>query len=261
MTGTDPHIIVFGNTVRGAGKTVTAAQATVALLRLGYRVGTLDLDEDNEALSLFLHRRRDLDPDLPQPLHRRLPAIGRDEKTLQNALALALAELSTGCDFILVDTPHGEQPLARLAHGYADTVVTPLKEEQLPALGSIKSGSARIETPAPYAEMLEEQAVRRVDRGMVPAQWLVLRSRLLKKPISQKKYQADIFDKISGELGFAPLTGLTERSMYSDLFSQGKTVQDLTGDFDLPAIAARQEVRNIICAIIPKTFQHVAAQS
>lgn len=163
------HIIIFGNTVRGSGKSLTAAQLAVALLRAGHRIGTIDLDEDDEGLSLFLHRRRDHDADLPQPLHRRLPAAGRDDTALENALTLAITDLSTACDFIIIDTPHGDQTLAKLAHAYADTLITPLREDTLSALATLKSNTARIETVTPYAEMVEDQNIRRLDRGAAPS--------------------------------------------------------------------------------------------
>ncbi|MBU0859856.1 MAG: division plane positioning ATPase MipZ [Alphaproteobacteria bacterium] len=253
------HIIIFGNTVRGSGKSLTAAQLAVALLRAGHRIGTIDLDEDDEGLSLFLHRRRDHDADLPQPLHRRLPAAGRDDTALENALTLAITDLSTACDFIIIDTPHGDQTLAKLAHAYADTLITPLREDTLSALATLKSNTARIETVTPYAEMVEDQNIRRLDRGAAPIHWLVLRTRILNKPLRNKRQSLDLFDKLSSQLGFQPLQGLHERPLYKDLFAQGLTVFDLTGHFDLAAVAARQEVRGIINALSPTPVNVTAA--
>lgn len=247
------QIIIFGNTTTGAGKTATLAQIAIALLRLGRTVGTLDLDEDHDGLTNFLDRRRAHDTSLPQPGHHRLPANGRDEKTLATALTLTLADMAAAHDIILIDTPSTLTPLARLAHGFADIVVTPVRGDDYTSLATLKNNTARIEKPAPYAEMLEDHAIRHHARGAAPAQWLALRSRAPIKPISNKRQSVDILDKISGTFGFSPVAGLHERPLYNDLFAKGLTLFDQKDSFDMSALAARQEVRSLIHAITPGT--------
>lgn len=254
----DQRIIIFGNATPATGKTLTLAQVAVALLRLGHRVGTMDLDEDGEGLSLFLHRRREHDPALPQPVHRRLPAAGRDEKTLATALTLAIAEMAADCDIILIDAPRGVGALARMAHGYADVIVTPVRGDDLSALAILKGNTARIEKPAPYAEMLEDQALRRSARDAHPALWYALRARMPAKHLSNKRQSVDMLDKISGILSFTPLAGLHERPLYNDLFQKGTTVADLPGAFDLSAVAARQEVRSLVAHLVPGAQNHLS---
>lgn len=251
VTGDAGRIIIFGNAASGAGKTLTLAQAAVAFLRLGRRVGILDLAEDDYALGAFLDRRRAHDAKLPQPDYRRLPAQGRDEKTLATALTLTLAEMAADCDIILIDTPRAITPLVRLAHGYADIIVTPLRDIDLPSLATLKGNTARIETPAPYAEMLEDQQTRRQARFMHPALWLALRARMPIKHLQNKKQSIDTLDKISGALGFTPLAGLHERPLYNELFAKGITPLDLEGAFDMAHIATRQEIRSLVHALTP----------
>lgn len=250
------QIIIFGNTEPRTGKSLTLAQIAVTLLRAGHRVGTMDLDEDGEGLSLFLHRRRETDPDLPQPVHRRLPAAGRDEKTLATALMLALTEMAADCDIILIDAPRGVGTLSRMAHGYADIIVTPVRDDDLSALALFKGNTSRIEKPAPYAEMLEDEAIRRNARGAHPAQWYALRTRRITSALKNKKQSVDILDKISSTFGFTPLAGLHERPLYNDLFTKGMTVADLPGPFSMADIAARQEVRSLTTHIIPAAQNH-----
>lgn len=245
------QIIIFGNAASASGKTLTLAQVAVALLRLGQRVGTMDLDEDGEGLSLFLHRRRKHDAALPQPTHRRLPSAGRDEKTLATALTLALAEMAADCDIILIDAPRGAGALSRMAHGYADIIITPVNGDDISSLATLKGNTARIEKPAPYAEMLEDQALRRAGRDAHPALWYALRTRTLTKHLNNKRQSIDLLDKISGPLGFTPLPGLHERALYNDLFAKGMTVSDLSNALDLPTVAARQEVRSLVHALNP----------
>lgn len=252
MHGTpEGRIIIFGNACRGTGRSLTAAQVAVALLRLGCRVGTMDLDEDGEGLSLFLHRRREHSPALPQPTHRRLPTAGRDEKTLATALTLALAEMAADCDIVIIDAPRGDGTLSRMAHGYADIIITPVQGSDLSSLATLKGNTARIEKPVPYAEMLEDQAIRRAARGAHPALWYALRSRTPAKHLNTKRQSVDLLDKISGTLGFTPLAGLHERPLYKELFEKGMTVLDHPGPFDIAHIAARQEVRSLVAHLVP----------
>src|SRR3546814_15047121 len=51
------HVIVVGCEKGGSGKSTTSMHLTVALLRLGYRVGTVDLDARQWTLTRYLSNR------------------------------------------------------------------------------------------------------------------------------------------------------------------------------------------------------------
>jgi chromosome partitioning protein len=138
-----------------------------------------------------------------------------------------------------------------MAHGYADIIITPVNGDDLSSLATLKGNTARIEKASAYAEMLEDQAIRRAGRDAHPATWYALRTRTPAKYLNNKRQSIDILDKISSTLGFTPLAGLHERPLYNDLFAKGMTVSDLIGSFDLSAVAARQEVRSLIAHLIP----------
>src|SRR3546814_18388460 len=53
-----PYVIVVGNEKGGTGKSTTAVNLAVALLRIGFAVGTLDLDARQRTLSRYLSNRR-----------------------------------------------------------------------------------------------------------------------------------------------------------------------------------------------------------
>lgn len=252
-TPAGPHIIVLGNSVAAgdtpAGKTMVAAQIAVALLRDGHSVGTVDLDTKNQTLSRFWARRAEQHPDAPRPRHEQ-PAVTNGEQAAQVALVLALTDLGTACDFIIIDTGHTDHPASAFAHGFADTLITPMPEDTS-SLATLKNKTGRIESASPYSEMVEDQSLRRVDRGLAPTQWLVLRNRLPLSGTKKKRQHPDLFDKLSAQLGFEPLAGLLERPLYNDLFSQGLTVTDGEGGFDLARVAARQEVRTLLHALSP----------
>jgi chromosome partitioning protein len=256
-----PHIVVLGNGLpagdRPAGKTMAAAQLAVALLRDGHSVGTLDLDTKNQALSRFWARRAEKHPAAPRPRHEQ-PAAADNQQAAQVALVLALTDLGTSCDFIIIDTGPADHPATGFAHGFADTVITPTPEDTS-HLATLKNKTGRIDKPSPYSEMVEEQSLRRVDRGLPPTHWIALRSRAPLAGAKKKRQAPDPLDKLSAQLGFQPVAGLLERPLYNDLFSQGLTVTDGEGGFDLARVAARQEVRTLVHALVPAAAAHAAA--
>src|SRR3546814_12267508 len=58
-----PYVIVVGNEKGGTGKSTTAVNLAVALLRIGFAVGTLDLDARQRTLSRYLSNRRSFSVD------------------------------------------------------------------------------------------------------------------------------------------------------------------------------------------------------
>ncbi|MCK5374362.1 MAG: AAA family ATPase, partial [Alphaproteobacteria bacterium] len=116
------HIIVFGNEKGGSGKSTATMHTAIALLRLGYRVGTIDLDARQGTLTRYLKKRFEYitrhNEHLPSPAHI---AIERSchETTRQNNneeeafLLMALDELNRVCDFIVIDTPGTDSYLSR----------------------------------------------------------------------------------------------------------------------------------------------------
>ena len=67
------HIIVLGNEKGGSGKSTTAMHVAIGLLRLGYRVGSIDLDARQGTLSHYMANRFEYGVNhklsLPIPLH------------------------------------------------------------------------------------------------------------------------------------------------------------------------------------------------
>ena len=56
---TAPHVIVRGSEKGGSGKSTLAIHITVALLKLGQRFATIDLDSRQRTLTHFIDSRRD----------------------------------------------------------------------------------------------------------------------------------------------------------------------------------------------------------
>ena len=133
------HIIVLGNEKGGSGKSTTAMHVIVALLKRGYRVGSIDLDARQGTLSRQIENRRyfarNARRNLALPEHRRLrrseaPLRSVAEAEERAPLDLAKGELADR-DYIAVDTPGSDNLLSRLGHGHADTLITPLSDSFL----------------------------------------------------------------------------------------------------------------------------------
>jgi chromosome partitioning protein len=52
------HVIVLGNEKGGTGKSTLSIHITIALLKAGYRVASIDLDVRQRTLTRFLENRR-----------------------------------------------------------------------------------------------------------------------------------------------------------------------------------------------------------
>jgi chromosome partitioning protein len=238
--------IVFGNNKRHAGKTLTLAHLAIGLMAQNFRVCTIDLDDDNESLSLFLHRRHKFDNQLSQPHHIRIPCVGHDEPALIKILKEQVDRINSSYDFIVIDTARSDNPASRAAHQIAHIILSPVQEQELSSLATLKPNSSRIETPSNYVQMLENFAMARLERKEPPATWFVMRARHTQRNLNDVSQDVDLFDKLSSELGFIPVTGLTEKSHYHEDFANGLTSFDKRENLTTAQIMARQEVRHVI---------------
>src|SRR5437764_11368810 len=52
------HVVVLGNEKGGSGKSTTAMHVAIALMNVGQRVATIDLDSRQRSLTRYLENRR-----------------------------------------------------------------------------------------------------------------------------------------------------------------------------------------------------------
>jgi chromosome partitioning protein len=264
MTG-PAHVIVVGNEKGGSGKSTTAMHLVVALLRLGHRVGSLDLDARQGTLTRYLANRSAraalLEGGLPLPTHLAIQRAdfsdfahaALDERTRFEA---AMARLMGEHDFVVIDCPGSDSFLGRLGHAYADTLITPLNDSflDLDMLASVDGDSLSIQRPGTYAELVwdcrKQRALR--DRGSID--WIVMRNRLSSLDARNKRDMAEILDKLAKRIGFRLLDGFGERVIFRELFLKGLTLLDLQDapefrQLKLSHLAARQEVRSLVAGL------------
>lgn len=261
------HIIVFGNEKGGSGKSTTAMHVAIGLLRLGYKVATIDLDARQGTLTRYMANRFDYiattRQELPSPVHLPIEKavsnlLTDQEKQDREFLLMALEELRPNFDFIVIDTPGSDTYLSRLAHSWADTLVTPMNDSfiDLDVIARINPATKEIIGPSIYTRMFEEQKELKKGRGGSDIHWIVLRNRLSHLDAHNKRDVGEMLNTLSERFGFEQVPGFGERVIFREMFLKGLTLLDLKEDPDsamtMSALAARQEVRQLLRAINPQ---------
>lgn len=255
------HIIVVGNEKGGSGKSTTCMHVATALVRMGHRVGALDLDIRQRSFGRYIENRRahaaKAELDLPMPDYRELPEVDAErlapgENPHDHRLSAAVAGLEDTCDFIVIDCPGSHTRLAQVAHSLADTLITPLNDSfiDFDLLARIDPDTGRVTGPSIYAEMVWAARQLRARAGLKPIDWIVLRNRLGAQQMHNKKKVGEALTELSRRIGFRVAPGFSERVIFRELFPRGLTLLDLRDvgveNLNLSNIAARQEVRDLV---------------
>lgn len=262
MSGRLAHVIVVGNEKGGSGKTTVSMHLAVGLLRLGFRVGCVDLDHRQQSLGrYFAHRRawmeRSLIP-LPTPLMALVPPSAAELKAQaaaeeRAALDEMLRRLSSQCDFVVIDCPGADQPLARHAHVHADTLVTPINDSllDLDLLGRLDPVTWELQAAGIYADLVWDLRRQRRQAHRSGIDWVVTRSRLSALSDRNKRKMAEILPRMGGVLGFRLSDGFGERVIYRYLFLWGLTVLDLEqAGIDLGASKSNEAARTEVLGLL-----------
>jgi chromosome partitioning protein len=128
------HVIVIGNEKGGAGKSTLAIHLSVALLKAGRRVATIDLDTRQRTLTRFFENRRSWSASASWPIE--LPfhcALERGESgdVRQNEakefalFADAIGKVEHEYEFVVIDTPASDSYLMT-ARAAARSPTTPI---------------------------------------------------------------------------------------------------------------------------------------
>jgi chromosome partitioning protein len=256
------HIIVIGNEKGGSGKTTTGMHLIIGLLRLGFKVGSMDIDARQRSLTRYIENRKmtiakEATP-LPLPTHiviNKSPFnIQEDaEEDERERFTRSLAKLLVTCDFVVIDSPGNDTFLSRMAHSYADTVITPVNDSfvDLDVLASVDGLTLQVQKPSIYSEMLWEQKLQRARRDGGSIDWIVMRNRLSNLDARNKRQISKIMEDLTKRLGFRQAPGFSERVIFRELFLLGLTVLDVlettkSGSLSMSHLAARQEVRDLL---------------
>lgn len=255
------HIIVTGNEKGGSGKSTTAMHVATALVRMGHRVGALDLDLRQKTFGRYIENREAylerVNLDLPSPNYISLPeldagAMIAGENPFDQRLAAALSLLESGSDFIVIDCPGSHTRLSQVAHSLADTLITPMNDSfvDFDLLARVDSETGAVQGPSIYAEMVWNARQLRAQAGRKPIDWIVLRNRLGAQQMHNKRKVGAALEDLSKRIGFRIAAGFSERVIFRELFPRGLTLLDLKATgvdmLNLSNIAARQELRDLM---------------
>lgn len=255
------HIIVVGNEKGGSGKSTTCMHVATALVRLGYRVGALDLDLRQKSFGRYIENRiaylARMGLNLPTPDYRELPEV--DPATLQPGenpfdarLSAAMTALEPVSDFIIIDCPGSHTRLSQIAHTLADTLITPMNDSfvDFDLLARVDPETGKVKGPSIYSEMVWAARQSRAQAGLKPIDWIVVRNRLGAQQMHNKKKVGAALEELAKRIGFRVAPGFSERVIFRELFPRGLTLLDLreTGvdQLNMSNIAARQEVRDLV---------------
>ena len=179
------HVLVIGNEKGGSGKSTTALHIAVSLMSDGAQGGDDRSRRPPGHADALPREPRRLSSSARASSCRcrctpRSMAIGRlrpDEKARFEA---ALEPAVLGADFVVIDTPGSDTHLSRLAHTWADTLLTPLNDSfiDLDLLARVDPETLKVVRPSIYAEAVWKQRQIRSMQGARPVDWIVMRNRL-----------------------------------------------------------------------------------
>jgi chromosome partitioning protein len=255
------HIIVVGNEKGGSGKSTTSMHVATALVRMGHKVGALDLDLRQKSFGRYVENRRAFARkeglDLPIPDYRDLPEVDQaslaaGENLYDRRLSAAVAALEKDAEFIIIDCPGSHTRLSQVAHSLADTLITPLNDSfiDFDLLARVDPDTSRVIGPSIYSEMVWSARQLRARAGLKPIDWIVLRNRVGAQQMHNKRKVGGALEQLSKRIGFRVAPGFSERVIFRELFPRGLTLLDLkdvgVDRLNISNVAARQEVRDLM---------------
>jgi chromosome partitioning protein len=265
------HVIVLGNEKGGSGKSTVAMHLIIGLMKRGFSVASLDLDAKQGTLSRYVQNRKTFsessDHALNLPEHRPLhcsdaplrSVADNEDRANLSALIHELAHQ----DFIVIDTPGGSGPLARLGLTFADTLITPLNDSfiDLDLLARVDAQGRKILTLGPYGQRVLDERHQRSLSDREPFDWIVLRNRLAHIDARNKRQVGELLELLGNRLRFRSVGGFGERVVFRELFPKGLTLLDLRDEavgapLSISHVAARQELRSLLNAVAPRVQQN-----
>ncbi|WP_131119683.1 division plane positioning ATPase MipZ [Lichenihabitans psoromatis] len=257
------HVIVVANEKGGTGKSTLSIHLTIALLKAGYRVASIDLDTRQRTLTRFLENRqswasaggRDIEMPFHHALDRATTADVIENETREFAgFADAITQIEHDYEFVVVDTPASDSYLMRLAHSLADTLVSPMNDSyiDIDVFSRVHHDRARRGMIAHYADLVLDarRKRRQADAGLID--WVLVRNRIASLQSNNARQIAISLGKLAPELLFRTAEGLHDRVIFRELFPIGLTALDpieaatKTGVLTGSQLAARQEIMSLI---------------
>ena len=259
MSARLPHRIVFANEKGGTGKSTTAVHIAIALAYRGARVAAIDLDPRQRTMARYLENR-------VETAARRQIALPHAacrvyEGDIEGLEAL-VAEVGSGADYVVFDTPGRDDPLARHAATEADTLVTPMNDSfvDFDLIGQVEGETFKVKRLSFYAELIWEARLKRsratIEQQRRQMDWVVVRNRTGHVEARNMARIEQALTELSKRVGFRVAQGLSERVIYRELFPSGLTLLDKgqLGELGTSHLVARQELRELVKSLALPEF-------
>ena len=231
----------------------------VALAYQGARVAAIDLDPRQRTLFRYFENRAETEQRRGIALPGAAFAVfeGGSVEQMEAAIAALAArasELTGPCDFVVVDTPGRDDPLARHAATQADTLVTPMNDSfvDFDLIGQVDAETFKVRRLSFYAELIWEARKKRALKQLAEQRramdWVVVRNRVHHIDARNQKRIDQALGELSKRVGFRVAHGLSERVIYRELFPSGLTLLDKgqLGELGTSHLVARQELRELV---------------
>ena len=255
MAHSAPHWITFANEKGGTGKSTTAVHVAIALAYRGAKVVGFDLDHRQRTFDRYIENRAETSHrrliDLPTIDCYTVPPIPEEE------FAEMVKQKAAGADFVLIDTPGRDDPLARFSAQECDTLVTPMNDSfvDFDLIGQVEGESFKVRKLSFYAELIWEARIARsrksIDENRREMDWVVVRNRTGHTEARNKSRIEQALKEMAKRVGFRAVQGLSERVIYRELFPSGLTLLDKghLGDLGTSHLVARQELRQLMASL------------
>ena len=257
------HVIVVANEKGGTGKSTLSIHITVALLKAGFAVASIDLDTRQRTLTRFIENRQSWAASsgvpIELPFHHALDRgetndLAENETREFAGFAGAITQIEHDYEFVVIDTPASDSYLMRLAHSLADTLVSPINDSYIDVdvFSRVHHDRARRGAIAHYADLVLDarRKRRQADAGLID--WVLVRNRMASLQSNNARQIAGSLSKLAPELLFRIAEGLHDRVIFRELFPIGLTALDgieaasRTGTLTGSQQAARQEIATLI---------------
>ncbi len=261
-----PYIFVVGNEKGGVGKTTCCMHLISYLLSQNLKVASIDADHRQGSLSTYVknretHNLTNSDSKMLESTHfvtkesflQNTKEKEEEEKKFFEETILAAKSVA---EVIVIDTPGSNTYISRLAHSYADTIITPINDSfvDMDVLAKVDPITLKVISPSIYSEMIWKQKMERAARDGFSIEWIVVRNRLNNVDAQNKKNVFTVLSELSKRVSFKIAPGFTERVIFKELFLHGITLLDVgktnyAKAFTPSNVAARQELRDFMSYI------------
>lgn len=256
----NPHFIILGNEKGGTGKSTMAMHLIVHLLQQDKTVGVIDLDSRQRSLTRYLESRESFSNE--HGLNLQMPeftVVNRSAHDSVRAMEdqerawLEEAIKKMGAQFIVIDCPGNDTWLSRIAHTYADTLLTPINDSfvDLDLIGQLTPDGSKVIKLSYYSELVWDCRKARNMNDRESTDWVITRNRLASLSSRNNRRVERALESLKEKIKFRIVPGLSERVIYRELFLKGLTMMDFgkveqIGKMQLSHVTARQEVRQLV---------------